>query len=278
MRRVVWIAALVAVVAGGWVAYQRWRAANPGVIDLDSAWARVQRDARAPKAWAALADAQASMDQPEAAEQSYRTALRLGGDRPALLGRLGFLLYGQGRDREALELLRGAQRGGADLPMLEQTVAGLEERLAPPEVVAAVPEAHEQTENQAPPRVCVIPVRRTHQLGTFLVDARVNGEPVTLVVDTGASLTALAAELVDKLGVEVDEERTIHAITATGPAVFPTATVARVELGGERVTDLRVAVCDGCGGRDAGGLLGLDVQAALGLDIQASVLRVADCR
>jgi len=273
----------VAAGAGAWAAHRAWQRANPGVVDLDSAWQTVRTNARAPNAWASLADAQAVMDQPEAAEQSYRTALRLGGDHPALLGRLGFLLYGQGRDREAYDLLRSARERGADLPMLEATVASLAERFAPPAKVAVAAEEEEEEEeeiDQPPEHACTVPVRRAHELGTFLVDVRVAGEPATLVVDTGASLTALAHAFVVELGIDIDQERTINAITATGPAVFPTAIAATVEVGGEQVTDLRVAVCDGCGGRAANGLLGLDVQAALGLelDIQASVLRFVDCR
>jgi predicted aspartyl protease len=280
MRRALLLLAVVAAGVAAWAGYHAWRRAHPGLVDLDTAWQQVREEPRDPLAWAGLADAQTTMDQTEAAEQSYRTALRLGGDQPDLLGRLGFLLYAQGRDREAYALLREARDRGAELPLLGTTVAQLEERLAPVEIVVTGPEPEElERKDASQERVCTVPVRRAHAFGTFLVETRIAGEPATLVVDTGASITALARELVDHLGIAIDARRAVHAITATGPASFPTATVSELEVAGERVAGLRVAVCDGCGGRDASGLLGLDVQAALGLelDIHASVLRFVDC-
>ena len=60
---------------------------------------------------------------------------------------------------------------------------------------------------------------------------------------------------------------------------FPTAVLETIELEGRVARDVTVAVCNGCGGRSAGGLLGLDVQAAWGLelDLRNQRVRFVDC-
>jgi aspartyl protease family protein len=264
-----------------YVARRQWADQHPGLIDLEVAWSKVRDHPRDASAWATLGDAQAHVDQPEAAEQAYRTALRLGSDDRNLIGRLGFVLYSQGRDREAFEALQQARDQGASLPMLAYTLEALESELA----VAGQTEASvTNLEDGPPPRQearaeCTVPVYRRQARGTFLVDARINDTDVRLIVDTGASLTTLAEELLDELGVEVDRQRSIHAITATGPTLLPTARVESLSIGDAEVRGLSVAVCDGCGGHIAGGLLGLDVQVALGLDLDVahSRLRFVDC-
>ncbi len=298
---------LVAMVSvGGYLGFQSYRASHPGVVDVQAAWLAVRTDPRDAVRWATLADAQAALDQEQAAERSYLTAVRLGSDDPTVYGRLGFLLYGHGRDQEALSALRQAQDLGAELPLLARTVAELESRLAPPdpppepepvpEAVAEDEEEQEEQEDQEEqeeqypdeevnqqeppsPGLCTVAAPRFGRMGPFVVTTYLDGFEVPLVVDTGASLTTLEYEVVEELGVDIDEERVIHAITATGPAVFPTARLSVVEIAGHRLEGLMVAVCEGCGGRGAGGLLGLDVQAELGveLDVRRGELRFVDC-
>jgi len=285
---------------GGYFGFLSYRDSHPGIVDVQAAWLAVRAEPRDAERWATLADAQAALDQEQAAEQSYLTAVRLGSDDPTVYGRLGFLLYGHGRDQEALSALRQAQDLGAELPLLARTVADLESRLAPPEPPpepepapeAAAEDQEEQEAQQeqdpedeitdeasASPGACVVAAPRFGRIGPFVVTTYLEGFEVPLVVDTGASLTTLEYEVVEELGVIIDEERVIHAITATGPAVFPTARLSVIEIAGRRLEGLTVAICEGCGGRAAGGLLGLDVQAELGLelDVRQGELRFVDC-
>lgn len=248
---------------------------QPGVVQLDDAWVRVRAAPRDPAAWAALGDAQVNLDQLLAAEASYRTALRLRGADGQLYARLGFMLYGWGRDEDALEALELASDLGADVPLLDFTLAQLRsEREPAPVSVAAV-----EPPDASSPRHCEIPATRVAPHGVWQIKAEVNGVPTTLVVDTGASLTALDREVVGRVGATIDEERTVNAITAAGPAVFPTTRVESIAVAGRSAEAVRVAVCEKCAGTTAAGLLGLDVQAPLGmdLDIHDGVVRFGDC-
>lgn len=272
---------------------ERFRASHPGLVDVQTAWSAVRAEPRDPVRWATLADAQAAIDQAEAAEQSYLTAVRLGSRDPTVHGRLGFLLYGHGRDQEALSALREAKDLGAELPLLAQTLTDLEARLAPPEPPPEPPAAEEPapaveeyaeapvsaSSNDNSDSACTVAAPRQGRMGPFIVMTKLEGVEAPLVVDTGASLTTLSFDLLEDLQVTIDEEHTVDAITATGPAVFPTARLSAVEIGGRRVENLTVAACDACGGRVARGLLGLDVQAALGmeLDMRNGQIRFVDC-
>ncbi len=258
---------------------------EPGVVTLESAWARVRRKPRDANAWAALGDAQATIDQLHASEEAYRTALRLRPGDESIHARLGFLLYGWGRDRDALIELERAQVLGAEVEMLDYTLAQIRRQLAarkkPPERVAVVEptpvEPEDADDGDSAP--CTVEVWRSSRLGTFRIDVQIETLAATLVVDTGASLTAITRELLVEAGVTIDEERTITAITAVGPAQFPTAVVGSITVAGRAVRQLRVAVCEQCAGKDADGLLGLDVQAPLGmeLDVRQSVVRFIEC-
>jgi clan AA aspartic protease (TIGR02281 family) len=251
------------------------RKQRPGVVDVEDAWVRVRASPRDPAAWAALGDAQVNLDQLLAAEESYRTALRLRGADGQLYARLGFMLYGWGRDEDALEALERASDLGADVPLLDFTLAQLRSELAPAPAAATAIEPPEAS----PPVDCEIPVTRVARNGVWQIAAEVNGVSTTLVVDTGASLTALDREMVGRVGAAIDEEHTIDAITAAGPAVFPTARVESITVAGRTVEAVRVAVCDRCAGTIAAGLLGLDVQAPRGmdLDIHDGVVHFGDC-
>lgn len=260
-----------------------YRSQHPGVIDLDNAWNRVRADPHDATAWAALADAQSAIDQLRAAEESYRTAIRISLDEPTVLARLGFLLYGRGEDAAALSLLEQAQHHGVELPLLAWTVNRLRASRA-----AQLAELHDQREHvaaevevpepESPPvdLPCTLPLRKG---GAFMVTVHLNGEETTLIFDTGASITTLDRLLIERLGVPIDEEQTITAITASGRVRFATAVIDEVTLAGRQVEHLTVAVCEGCGGDAFGGLLGLDLQAGLGIELQLRErrLRFTDC-
>ncbi|MBI5507944.1 MAG: aspartyl protease family protein [Deltaproteobacteria bacterium] len=281
--------------AAGVLARRLARHSTPsGLDDAQTAWVDVQRAPRDPSRWAALGDSLGAVDDLNGAEQAYRTALLLGGDDPAIRGRFGFLLYSAGREQDALVELTAAQEARADLPLLSSTIAELRARLAkreasaapsppppppppePPAVSAAL------TPTPAPvapaPDASVIPVTVT-ALGTFVVTVTVNDQPLALVVDTGASITAISRDAALTLGLAIDPDHTLHAFTANGPTIFSTTVLGSLALGGVRLEGMRAAICDQCAGPVAAGLLGLDAQAGLGLqlDIQTRTLRFMAC-
>lgn len=293
------MAAVLAV--AGWRVVRILRQPRPGAVTLSEAWARVQRSPGDPKAWGALGDAQAHMDQLTAAESSYHEALRLGGDQSTLYGRLGFVLYERGDEVPALTALRKAKKLGAPIPLLTQTIALLERRhpespapppprvvpeatpaQPPPEVTAADDEKEDAGSPDAPAHgtgPCSVDVSRGGPQGAFVVPVSLNGHPVRLIIDTGASMTTLSTQTVADIGLTPDTDDQVNAVTATGAAQFPTVRPLHLELGGRAIDDLTGAVCVGCGGQIAGGLLGLDAQAALGMDLDptAGVIRFHNC-
>jgi hypothetical protein len=301
--------AVLLAAALGWM---RWRSArNPGEVAVEEAWLQVQRSPRDPALWSRLGDAQARYDENAAAEHAYRTALRLGSRDASLKGRLGFLLYGAGRDHEARELLTEARAGGAQLPMLDWTLAELEAaaqreietsavhepepQLQPqpeerprridsgagtPVVTAEEPEVHEVPEEpEEGTELCAIDAVSSRHMGTLRVPVEIGGEIYWMIVDTGASITVVSAQVVEELDLEIDSERAVRAITATGPATFERARVPSLSVADRVVEDLWVAVCEGCGGQDSVGLLGLDVQAAIGAELRVGTKQLVftDC-
>lgn len=278
----------------GLVLYQR--AQRPGLVALDEAWSAVRRHPHHAGAWGALGDAQSAVDQLAAAEESYRTALRLEPEAPELAARLGFLLYGKGEDAGALQLLERAQRGGAQLPMLNFVVLQLRaqadatsenEAQAPSDEVGGS-EPGASAQGGLPPAsrgAAAIDTTRfpcelaLQELSTFRVPVALNGATLPLIFDTGASITTISRRSLEDLGIPIREHEQLNAITAAGSATFPTAVVEQVEVAGRVIDQLRVAVCQDCGGQSAGGLLGLDVQAAVGmeLDLRRKRVRFLDC-
>jgi aspartyl protease family protein len=95
----------------------------------------------------------------------------------------------------------------------------------------------------------------------YHVLAKINGEPIEFMLDTGATSTAISAQTARKLGLSLSNPQTVS--TANGPA---TAYQARVKLelpgGLIQIDNLRVGVLDNLGGT---ALLGMDVLGRLQL-------------
>ncbi|MEM1025807.1 MAG: aspartyl protease family protein [Myxococcota bacterium] len=282
--------------------------------ELAEAWRAVAEGPEDPSLWLRLGELQQALDQNQAAERSFRTAIELGDPEATAQARLGFLLYGSGRDREALVHLAAALEQGAELPLLRFIHDTLRDRLgaepgglasgaaAPGPVPKRVQEPssrrgfapdlgviaeaepfEEESEPEAAPRSelsCAAPLRRIGRDSTFLVDVVVDGLDAELIVDTGASLSVITEELANALGLVQDWAMSLHAVTANGTVEFPTAVLQQVSLQGRSVSQLRVAVCRNCVERVADGLLGLDLQTAFGLqlDLSAERLGFEDCR
>lgn len=141
MRRLFAIFGVLALVAAAAAAGYFLRPVPRPAPTYDDAYAAVHATPRDPDAWIALGDAQSQLDELAAAEHAYRTALRLDRERADAYARLGFLLFGQGRDDEAKPLLAEARRRGADAPMLDTALAQLANVDAAPEARTPANEA-----------------------------------------------------------------------------------------------------------------------------------------
>ena len=82
--------------------------------------------------------------------------------------------------------------------------------------------------------------------GHFFADVAVNGQPVHVVVDTGATDVALTIEDARRIGVPFSEsEFQVVGEGASGPIRGKIVTLASVDLDGKEVRDVRAAVLEG---------------------------------
>ncbi|MGH8251909.1 MAG: aspartyl protease family protein [Steroidobacteraceae bacterium] len=103
----------------------------------------------------------------------------------------------------------------------------------------------------------VAPTRRD-RIGRIWAPVLINGQgPFRLVLDTGASHSALTARVVQKLGITVDPERTVMLRGATGSARVPLVPVETLEVGELLMEPRRLPIVpDALGGAE--GILGTD--------------------
>ena len=69
---------------------------------------------------------------------------------------------------------------------------------------------------------------RNHQ-GHYVFDGEINGKTVTFIVDTGATTTAIPADLMDYLQLEAGQAFTVS--TANGPATAYSTRISELKLG-----------------------------------------------
>ncbi len=98
--------------------------------------------------------------------------------------------------------------------------------------------------------------------GALFVRARVTGRQsarLRLVLDTGATLSALTHEAGRKLGLQPPKRPvTVELDTAGGRRSFPLAVVRRIRVGQVSLRHVTVALCDDCSPPGLYGLLGLN--------------------
>jgi aspartyl protease family protein len=81
--------------------------------------------------------------------------------------------------------------------------------------------------------------------GHFQTEAEINGRPVDVMVDTGASLVALTYEDADRLGIYVNRSDFTHtAKTANGTARVAPVTISRITIGDITVRDVPAVVSE----------------------------------
>jgi aspartyl protease family protein len=82
--------------------------------------------------------------------------------------------------------------------------------------------------------------------GHFYADAAVNGQPVRVVVDTGASIVALTVADAQRIGVPFSpNEFTVIGTGASGPVRGQDVMLDRVEVDGKEVRSVQAAVVEG---------------------------------
>jgi len=105
--------------------------------------------------------------------------------------------------------------------------------------------------------------------------ARINGSAVvSLMIDTGAEVTAIHASVMKALGVDLREAPTGSLYGIGGARKARVVVLDRLEVGGATVAPLRVAVVDG--GLPGQGVVGLDFlrHFDMSVDNRAGTLRL----
>ncbi len=102
-----------------------------------------------------------------------------------------------------------------------------------------------------------VPFDRTGEV--MVVEGEVNGRyPARFIVDTGASSVVITSALADKAGVSRELETTpVYVQTAGGVVDAFSTRLEEIGIGGARVKDLPVLVCETMG-NDVDGLLGIN--------------------
>ena len=89
--------------------------------------------------------------------------------------------------------------------------------------------------------------------GHYVTSGRINGHPVTFMLDTGATGVAVPATVADELGLERGPARPVR--TANGTSVSYMTTLDRVGVGGIELPDVPAGIVPGLEGDDI--LLGM---------------------
>jgi aspartyl protease family protein len=95
---------------------------------------------------------------------------------------------------------------------------------------------------------------------SIIVPVEVNGVAARMIVDTGATRTALSKQLADRAGIEPSGPQGTTVTTALGKTWLPGGRAERITLAGARLRDVPVFIqikADGSFGNGVDGLLGL---------------------
>jgi predicted aspartyl protease len=116
-------------------------------------------------------------------------------------------------------------------------------------------------------RETVIPMTFMGNLPTVAV--LVNGDPVQLILDTGASHTVITAAAFKRLGLASDSTLRGFATAVGGSGATPVGMVSKLELGEVSRRSLNIFVVDmpAMGGGKIDGLLGNDILSEFDLDL-----------
>jgi aspartyl protease family protein len=95
--------------------------------------------------------------------------------------------------------------------------------------------------------------------GHFWLTADLNGHPARMMIDSGATITAINGKTARAANIELNPEiRSVELNTANGVVTARTATIAAMSVGDIEITDHRVVVSDGFGDTNVAGMNFLD--------------------
>jgi aspartyl protease family protein len=113
--------------------------------------------------------------------------------------------------------------------------------------------------------------------GHYRIAGQVEGQPVSFLVDTGATVLALSSRQAETLGIDYrGRGRTGQVTTAAGPAVSHLLTLESVEVGGIRVEGVEAAVVEGAYPQEP--LLGMSFLRRIGLAESNGVMTLTQRR
>ena len=138
------------------------------------------------------------------------------------------------------------------------------------ETVSKPPPAKAETPRKDRPPVVAAPAEDETVLptegrsGSLKIPVTIEGArrsaDVTMIFDTGATVTTLDRATLRKIGVSIPRDAPVMKFhTAAGPRETQLVMVDKVWVGGFEVEGVSIAVCDACANGDAVGLLGLNV-------------------
>lgn len=100
-----------------------------------------------------------------------------------------------------------------------------------------------QRESRTEIRPARIAIEVAQRGGSFLTLAEVNGKPVRMLVDTGASYVALTHDDARMLGLRISRDAYRHLVaTASGEARVAIVELARIGVGGTEVSNVAATV------------------------------------
>jgi len=86
----------------------------------------------------------------------------------------------------------------------------------------------------------IIVTLRRNPAGHYIAAGRINGEPVQLLVDTGATMISVPESLMQRL--QLERGPALLTSTAAGPAQIYATRIGRIELGPISLRDLRAGI------------------------------------
>lgn len=141
---------------------------------------------------------------------------------------------------------------------------------------AAAIDTTAETQHSAEPGRSGSEELRAHADGHYYARAEINGRPLDVMVDTGASMVALTYEDAERAGLRLKPaDFTAQVSTANGTAAVAPVTLDRVSIGRITVRDVRAAVSER--GRLEKTLLGMSFLSRLDrVDISAGRLTLIE--
>jgi predicted aspartyl protease len=156
--------------------------------------------------------------------------------------------------------------GAIFLPLNQAAIAGVDPAIPTSSSAEVAPQAREEVLIQAPEPRYVAPTRRD-KIGRIWAPVRIDGRgPFRLVLDTGASDSAITAAVAAALGRVADPSRAVLVQGVAGSAVVPTVRVDSLTVGDLELSSLTLPIiADAMGGAD--GILGASRLANKRIDI-----------